>query len=83
MTPTFKSIVHVAEQLQILYIIQLFALKLSEVSKIFETINSLLVWAELEKSEQKQNLYVNRLATTVTEVAHRLSQVHPGRIQMD
>jgi len=52
----------------------------SEGTRISETINSFLGWAELENTSQRKRLFVNRVGGVVERVSQRFTSSQPGRI---
>lgn len=55
----------------------------TEGTKISETINSFLGWAELENSTQQRHLFANRLGNSTRTIVQRLDTSHPGRLRID
>lgn len=54
-----------------------------EVTKISETIESFLSWAELENSSQQKHLFINRLGSLMESLCERFESAHPHRLKLN
>jgi two-component system sensor histidine kinase QseC len=52
----------------------------AELSKVSETVNSFLGWAEIENTSQKRTLHAIRMSKKVAEVLERFQSSHPNRL---
>lgn len=52
-----------------------------QIERISNTVSQFLEWASVENTQQKNNLFALRIATTIEDLTHGLERLYPGRIE--